>query len=611
MVPIAIGSRALDLLFLLVKRSGDVVSKKEIMSAVWLGVVVEDSNLPTQILALRRVLDRYRQYGSCIQTVAGHGYRFVAAVTHPATDKPSVNSPADTDAELGDEGDEIRNKEPFRLEDTGEQNVKNIARPVRAYAIGPAEVAATPLVAVAAKPGSAHRTVLRRTLIPASFVVVVCIAIAAWWAWSDAGLSPVPVRTPTSPSMVDSVAAKPAPRLSIVVLPFANLSNDPEQGYFADAVTDDLTTDLSRISDSFVIARSTAFAYKGKPVDATQVGRELGVRYLLEGSVRRLGDEVQVNAQLIDATTGAHIWADRFDTDRTNLAKAQSEITALLARTLHLELMEAVGRQIEQEENPDARDLAMHGWALYFRPINKEQALAIQNTFERALVMDPQSVSAKIGIATVLLENVFKSWSKAPQQDQTRAEQLILEVFERDRNNPKALYAMGILRRQQARLAEARIAFEKTIALDRNHAGAMLQLGYTLNTLGEPERALPYFEKVLQLNPQHQNIFYFYSGLGQCHLLLGHADQAIDYLKKARASAPPISYISMFLAAALGLKGDIDKARAALDEFLQIRPELNSLAKIANIRANQNPKFVAIAEKTVDLGLRRAGLPEE
>ncbi len=139
------------------------------------------------------------------------------------------------------------------------------------------------------------------------------------------------------------------PRLSIVVLPFANLSNDPEQEYFVDGITDDLTTDLSRISDSFVIARTTAFTYKGKSVDAKQIGRELGVRYVLEGSVRRLGDEVQVNVQLIDAETGAHLWADRFDTDRTNLAKAQNEITGRLARTLHLELMEAVGRQIERE----------------------------------------------------------------------------------------------------------------------------------------------------------------------------------------------------------------------------------------------------------------------
>ena len=136
-----------------------------------------------------------------------------------------------------------------------------------------------------------------------------------------------------------------------MVLPFANLSSDPEQEYFVDAITDDLTTDLSRIVNSFVISRTTAFSYKGKPVDVRQIGSELGVRYVLEGSVRRLGEQVQVNVQLIDAESGSHIWADRFDTDRTNLAKAQSEITGRLARALYVGLVQAVGRRIE-EDNP-------------------------------------------------------------------------------------------------------------------------------------------------------------------------------------------------------------------------------------------------------------------
>jgi TolB-like protein len=155
-----------------------------------------------------------------------------------------------------------------------------------------------------------------------------------------------------------------------MVLPFANLSSDPGQEYFSDGITDDLTTDLSRISDSFVIAHDTALAYKGKPVDAKQVGRALGVRYVIEGSVRRTGNQVQVNVQLIDGETGAHLWADRFDTDRANLLEAQNEITGRLARTLNLELVEAAGRRIEQEKtvDPDARDLVMRGWALRYRP---------------------------------------------------------------------------------------------------------------------------------------------------------------------------------------------------------------------------------------------------
>ena len=231
--------------------------------------------------------------------------------------------------------DQVRDKLPYPFEDLGEQSVKNIARPVRVYAISGLAVAATPLVATAIRPDPVR-----------------------------SGVNPKPTAR--------SLAEKPVPRLSIVVLPFANLSSDPEQEYFVDAITDDLTTDLSRISGSFVIARTTAFTYRGKPGDVRQIGSDLGVRYVLEGSVRRLGEQVQVNAQLIDAETGRHIWADRFETDRTNLAKAQGEITSRLARTLQLELTEAAGRRLEQDEpaNPEASDLVMRGWATFRRPLS-------------------------------------------------------------------------------------------------------------------------------------------------------------------------------------------------------------------------------------------------
>ena len=193
--------------------------------------------------------------------------------------------------------DQIRDRLTYTFEDMGEQSVKNIARPVRVYRVTMAAVAASSTINIAAD-----------------------------------------VSGPATPPTL--------PRLSIVVLPFANRSNDSEQEYFADGITDDLTTDLSRISGSFVIARNTAFTYKGKPVDAKQIGRELGVRYVLEGSVRRTGDRVRVNVQLIEAENGAHIWADRIDTDRSNIMETQDEITGRLARTLDLELAEELERQI-------------------------------------------------------------------------------------------------------------------------------------------------------------------------------------------------------------------------------------------------------------------------
>ena len=209
-----------------------------------------------------------------------------------------------------------------------------------------------------------------------------------------------------------------------MVLPFDNLSNDPEQEYFADGITEDLTTDLSRISGSFVIARNTAFTYKGKPVDVKQIGRELGVRYVLEGSVRRSGHRVRVNVQLVDAETGAHSWADRFDTNRVDLAEAQDAITGRLARTLNVELVEDAGRRIERERmaDPDASDLVMYGRALFHRPYSIANFQEAQQAYEQALEKDPGLVDAKIGIASVLLSKIANAWSPFAQQDWARAE---------------------------------------------------------------------------------------------------------------------------------------------------------------------------------------------
>jgi TolB-like protein/Tfp pilus assembly protein PilF len=399
------------------------------------------------------------------------------------------------------------------------------------------------------------------------------------------------------------------------VLPFANLGNDPEQQYFADGITDDVTTDLSRISGSFVIARYTAFTYKDKPVDVKQIGRELGVRYVIEGSVRRSDNQVQVNVQLIDAETGAHLWADRFDTDRTNLTQAQNEITGRLARTLNVELVEAASRRIERERavDPDARDLATRAWARLLR--GPPSAATVQEALqyaERALEIDPGLVEAKLGIAAMLDGRLTNGWSSSVEEDQARAERLLQDVLEHDPNDPRAHISLGVLRRFQNRLGEARIELETAIALDRNHTVAFRNLGLTLMQLGKPEAAIPYIEKSIRLSPHDPNIVNNYASLGQCHLLLGHLDQAIEFLRKARAADPRASGIRLSLAGALGLRGEIDEARAEIAEAIKLNPEVNSLATWrASAPWITNPPYWALREKTVNVGLRRAGFPEE
>ena len=389
------------------------------------------------------------------------------------------------------------------------------------------------------------------------------------------------------------------------------MSSDSEQEYFVDAITDDLTTDLSRIVNSFVIARTTAFTYKGKPVDVKQIGRELGVSYVLAGSVRRLGEQVQVNVQLIDTETGAHLWADRFDTDRANLATGQSEITTRVARTLKLELLEAVGRRIEQDKpvNLDASDLVMRGWALFYRPLSPVNLEQAQRTFEQALEIDPESFNARVGIATILNEYLTLGLSKSRDHDMARSEQLLGEALERDRNDSWTLSELGRIRRLQGRLIEAQIEFEKAITLDRNNTRAILQLAIALIYLGRPQAALPNLEKSLQLNPRYQNVFYRYFWAGYCHLLLGQTDEAINFLRKGRAAGPQHPFIHSTLAAALALDGNVDEARSSLAEAIRLDPKSRSIARLRDFPGS--PQYVLLRENTLCAGLRRAGMPQE
>jgi adenylate cyclase len=404
----------------------------------------------------------------------------------------------------------------------------------------------------------------------------------------------------------------------MVVLPFASLSSDPEQEYFADAITDDLTTDLSRIADSFVIARTTAFTYKGKAVDVRQVARELGVRYVLEGSVRRLAERVQVNVQLIDGETGSHVWADRFGTDLRDLTEAQSEITGRLARTLDAELVRDIGRRIEQERaaDPNARDFVMRARALRMQTSDADgRARAIIfDLLERSLILDPDSVDARILMAHILAGYVADGVSNSIEQDKERAEKLIREALERDPNRSWARGVMGLVRRIQGRWAESQIEWETAIGIDPNDAWAIWQLGLIVLIQGQPEAAIPNFEKAIRLDPRAHNIFIAYNTLGRCHLFLGRIDEAVALIRKARALAPGIWDVHLNLAAALGLRGDIDEAKREIAEAVKLRPDANSIAGWRALSVTQgfgNPPYQALREKTISAGLRRAGFPEE
>jgi len=520
--------------------------------------------------------------------------------------------------------DYIGDRLPYSFEDIGEQSVKNIAQPVHAYALSTNAVAALPEATIPLQPIVPSRNNSPRLVVlMGSFVAVIGIGIAVWWAWPKGHSSAVPVQTSVAMSAqrLPAAEAKSAPRLSIVVLPFSNLSSDPNQEYFADGVTDDLTTDLSRISGSFVIARTTAFTYKGKPIDVKQIGHDLGVRYVLEGSVRRMGEQVRVNAQLIDAERGAHLWADQFDTNRANLPETQSEITGRLAWTLNIALLSDASRRIEHENavDPEARDLVMRGWALWYGPQSPKAAEQALRAFEQALEIDPRSTDARLGIARILAGRLGNLWSStafqhdAVQQDVARVERLLFEVIESDPNQPMAYAIMGFLRRMQSRLSESKMAFERAITLDPNFEWANMQLGNTLLFLGRPSVAIAQGEKSLQLSPRDPNISYRYVLLGYCHLVSSHVDEAIDLFIKARTANPRDWVASYGLAGALGLQGDLEGGKAALAESLKLKPEVNSLAQwyafLPWTSKDNAPQFWALQDKTLNEGLRRIGFP--
>jgi TolB-like protein/class 3 adenylate cyclase len=301
--------------------------------------------------------------------------------------------------------DQVRDKLPYRFADRGERSVKNIARPVRVYALRLEDRSATsePIVT----PG--HR--VTGIAIGLAAIAALVIAAGAWWLWPATKSSPPPAMA-ASTSIAQPLTA---PRLSIVVLPFANLSSDPEQQYFADGITEDVTTDLSRIAHSLVISRNTAFTYRNKSVDTKQIGRELGVRYVLEGSVRRSTNKVRVNAQLIDAESDAHLWAEQFDGDLKDLFALQNEITSRIAITLNVELSRREAAR--PTDNADALDYILRGRVAYWKPNSPEKWAETLSLFEHALALDPHSVEAQSQVANMLALRAGNRMGTSPAAD--------------------------------------------------------------------------------------------------------------------------------------------------------------------------------------------------
>jgi adenylate cyclase len=363
-----------------------------------------------------------------------------------------------------------------------------------------------------------------------------------------------------------------APRLSIVVLPFENLSGDAEDDYLADGVTDDLTTDLSRVPGMFVIARTSAYNYKGKPVDPRKIGEELGVRYLLEGSIRKLSETVRVNAQLIATETGAHLWADRFDQQLTQLSVGQEEIVQRIGFTLNVALtdIESARSKRERPTEPDAFDLILRARSIGMHPMGPQENAARLALFEQALRLDPTAVLAMMGIATVLIETGRKG------DELDRAAKLIAEARAIDPNHQLVLSNTGYLLAARLRFAEAIPAYQLMLGYYPNFTAAYANIGRYLMFAGRSNEAIQMIEMSIRRDPRNPYLSHRASDIGFALLVLERCEEAIVWTQRAIAAGPlaagRVAQNNLRIAAAQARLGHLDAAHHALAEANRIWP---------------------------------------
>ncbi|MGB6349859.1 MAG: adenylate/guanylate cyclase domain-containing protein [Pseudolabrys sp.] len=448
--------------------------------------------------------------------------------------------------------DQVRDKLSFGFDDLGEQVVKNIARPIGVHRVSLAESA------------------------PSAVVKSAAAAAKTEFAGAD--------------------------RPSIAVLPFANMSGDPEQEYFADGISEDIITGLSKLRWFFVIARNSSFTYKGKAVDVKRVARELGVRYVLEGSVRKGGNRVRITTQLIDAATGNHLWADRYDGDMTDVFALQDEITKKVVAAIEPRLLEAEGIRSQRRSPEDigAWDMVIHANSLFWRLTKAETEIAIE-TLRRAVERYPDYAPAQSTLAFVLLISGYLGWRLIGPQLQ-QAATLAARAAELDESDPWAYLALGFgafLKRQTKLAAEE---FRRALALNPNFAAAHGYLGFALAVDGQTEQASAHLEEAIRMSPHDPQNTIFNTGLAVVHYLAGRYPEAVEYSRKTLQQRSAFTAGYRIHCASLAQNGQIDEAREALARLKEMHPDLS----IAWIEKNV-PYTSGAMTKFVE-GMRLAGL---
>jgi len=447
--------------------------------------------------------------------------------------------------------EQVRGKVAVDFTDLGEQTLKNIARPIRAYAAG--------------------------------------------------------LNANTSRAVPPQSSA---PRLSLVVLPFANIGGDPEQEYFVDGVTESLTTDLSRINGAFVISRNTAFTFKGKAVDVTKLGRELNVRYVLEGSVQRAGNRLRLNVQLIDAETGNHLWAERFDKPVADLFDMQDEIVSRLANTLNAELIKAEARRAERSLRPDAMDLYFQGRAFLNKGVTPAFLARARDFLVRALALDPDNMEAAVAAAQVDVSVALAFIADDGPAHIKAAEDALNSVLLRAPSHPRAHMLLGAVQIRTNRVAKGIAECRQALALDRNLADAHAFIGLGKHVLGRDEEVEGHIQEALRLSPRDTRAFLWFMFVGMAKLHANADLEALDWLRRSIEANPNHALTHFHFAGALAMMGELNEARSRAKAGLALDPSFTMRRYRINIFQFDNPAWLARRERFYE-GMRMAGIPEE
>ena len=440
----------------------------------------------------------------------------------------------------------------------GEQNVKNIPEPVRVYRLlTEPENAGTMTGAEKPKAGKWRWAIL-------GVLAIIILAAGMITIWNYGQRSTIEVAS------VGSMALPLPDKPSIAVLPFDNLSGDPEQDYFSDGITEDLIVDLSKISGLFVIARNSVFVYKGKPVKIAEVGRELGVRYVLEGSVRMADDKIRITAQLVDASTEGHLWAQRYDRDLKDIFSLQDDVTQRIVAALAVKVTEDEQKRLLRRytDNMEAYDYYLRGLE-YFSKLTKETNILARQMLQRAIDLDPQFAAAYALLGLAQSQEWTQGWSQ-DSQPLEHAFELAQKAIALDETLPLGYAILGEVYLHKKKHEKAIAAQQKAIALSPNDADGIAGLGGILTWAGRPEETIGLAKKAMRLNPMYPTEYLW--NLGHAYYLMGRIEEAVETLNRALDRSPEYIPVIAYLAASYAELGRMEEARTQAAQFNRLSP---------------------------------------